>query len=552
MINLGEKTLSRLCFLASSHYGKRPAFNIFQEGEISKNRLVTYQMMGIRSQQVALLLMQLGIAPGDRVLLLSENCPEWPISYFGIALAGAVSIPLLPGFSSDQARHIFTHAEVSAVILSRSLAAKLEAIPPVPLIFIDNICDINKTGKITVCVDGCEKQMPLPFSTGEESQFPQRRSGDLASIIYTSGTFGSSKGVMLSNENIIFSALSSLGMVKLFPRDRMLSVLPLAHSYECSIGLIAPVISGASVTYLDRPPSSSVLLPAAKAIRPTAMVTVPLFIEKMYRNAIVPKLNKSRLYKNPLTRSLVIRLAGRKLASALGGSVRFFGIGGAPLSEEVERFLHCARFPYSIGYGLTEAAPLVSGNAPYHFPFRSSGAVAGGVEIRIAANNIETNGASCANVGEIQVRGPNVMMGYYRDETQTREAFTDDGWLRTGDLGRINKKGKLFVRGRLKAMILGPSGENIYPEEIEGLLGASQLVEEAFVYSGDKGELVALVRLTDAAEDAINALEHALEDLRIWANNKLAVFSRLSRIEVRNEPFEKTPTMKIKRDLYLN
>ena len=233
------------------------------------------------------------------------------------------------------------------------------------------------------------------------------------------------------------------------------------------------------------------------------------------------------------------------MISALGGRIHFFGIGGAPLSPEVENFLHRVGFPYSTGYGLTEAAPLVAGNVPRRFPVRCVGTAPKGVSIRIA--KCET----CdAGEGEIQVRGPNIMMGYYNDDEHTREAFTSDGWLRTGDLGCLDKKGRLQIRGRLKALILGSSGENIYPEEIEGLLGSSQLVEDALVYSGKKGELVALVRLTEAAKTAAGVIEHTLEELRVWVNKKLAAFSRLSRIEIQYEPFEKTPTMKIKRYLY--
>jgi len=542
-----EKTLADLCLAASEKYKDRLAFAMLSERKISKR--VTYAQMGIRARQIGLLLRHLGIVKGDRVLLLSENCPEWPLSYFGIALAGAVSVPVLTGFSSEQIRHIAAHSSVSAVILSRAMAEKIEMADSffsrIPLIYIDSVTGGQGGEEISVSHNGMERQMPLHI-TEERDALPQCKADDLATIIYTSGTQGNSKGVMLSSENLLSCAYSSLSFIKILPRDRLLSVLPLAHSYECSLGLLTALISGASITYLDRPPSPSVLLPAAKTVRPTIMVTVPLFIEKMYRNAIAPKLRNNRLYKFPLTRPFTIRAAGRKLNSALGGCIRFFGIGGAPLSAEVEKFLHGARFPYSIGYGLTEAAPLVTGNTPLRFPVRSPGILSKGVSVRIASSaNTGCDG------GEIQVRGPNVMMGYYNDKEKTAEAFTNDGWLRTGDLGRLNNRGKLYIMGRLKALILGPAGENIYPEEIEALLGTSQLVEDALVYSGEKGELIALVRLSDAAKAAAGAIEQALADLRSWANKKLADFSRLSRIEVRNEPFEKTPTMKIKRYLYV-
>jgi long-chain acyl-CoA synthetase len=275
-----------------------------------------------------------------------------------------------------------------------------------------------------------------------------------------------------------------------------------------------------------------------QTLRPTAIISVPLFIEKICRSHIFPAMKESPLYKFPLTRILAIKAAGARLMAVLGSSVRFFGIGGAPLDEDVELFLRKAGFPYSPGYGLTETAPLVTGTAPYKFAFRSTGTVVKGVETRISPE------------GEIQVRGPNVMLGYYRDEEKTRETFTADGWLKTGDLGCFDRKGHLFIRGRIKALILGPSGENIYPEEIESILHNSLLVEDALVVPGEKGELVALIVLSEKAKTALAAMGDNLEELKNSVNKKLAAFSRLNRIEIQNEPFEKTPTQKIKRFLY--
>jgi len=543
---MSEKTLSFLCLSASEKYKDRPAFAMFSEGQIC--RRLSYAQFGLRARQIGLLLRELGVENGGRVLLLSENGPEWPLAYFGIALAGAVSVPLLTGFSGEEIQYIAKHSGVSAVCISRTMIDKLHSsdFSDTPIIFIDSIKGDEKTAEITVSVRGFQTQIPLHLNE-DELISPQRGPDDLATIIYTSGTQGSSKGVMLSGTNIISSALSSLAFKKMFPRDRFLSVLPLAHSYECGLGLLAPVICGASVTYIDKPPSPSVLLPALKFVRPTAMFSVPLLIQKIYNNAIAPKLRNSKLYKFPLTRPLAIRVAGKKLISALGGCIRVFGVGGAPLSPEVENFLYRAKFPYTIGYGLTETAPLIAGNTPLRHTFGSGIAAAQGVSIRVEKCAVNLNN----DEGEIQVRGPNVMLGYYNDAERTAEAFTADGWLRTGDLGRMDENGRLHIRGRLKALILGPSGENIYPEEIEGILGSSQLVEDALVYSGKKGELVALVRLSDTAKAAAGEIEHILEDLRSWANKKLSAFSRLSRIEIRYEPFEKTPTMKIKRYLYI-
>ena len=545
MIKITEKTLISLCLTSSAEYNEHPAFAMLDDGQIS--RRLSYKQFGLRARQIGSLLRALGVDKDGKVLLLSENCPEWALSYFGIAYAGAVSVPLLTGFSNEEIRHIANHSEVSAVCLSRAMADKFDNhdFSKTPFIFIDTISSTADDAEITVSLNGLEKQMPLRADENFAG-FTQRSEDDLATIIYTSGTQGSSKGVMLSGKNLISSALSSLAFKKITPRDRFLSILPLAHSYECGLGLLAPVLSGASITYLDRPPSQSVLMPALQLVRPTAIFSVPLLIQKIYNNGIAPKLRKNPLYKFPLTRPLAIRVAGKKLISAMGGCIRVFGVGGAPLSPEVEQFLHRAKFPYTIGYGLTETAPLVAGNTPLRHAFGTGIVAAKGVSLRIEKSASLNNGE-----GEIQVSGPNVMLGYYKDKERTASAFTSDGWLHTGDLGRLDSKGRLHIRGRLKALILGPSGENIYPEEIEGLLGTSQMVEDALVYSGKKGELVALVRLSDAAKDAVGGIENVLEELRSWANKKLSAFSRLSRIELRSEPFEKTPTMKIKRYLYV-
>ena len=413
MIQLRDKTLISLCLAASLKYKNRAAFAVLSGGKIC--RRITYLQMGMLARQYGSLLRELGVKKGGKVLLLSENCPEWPLAYFGIAFAGAVSVPMLTGFSVEQIEYIADHCEISAICTSRLMTEKYkftaDMFSRIPLIMIDSVINAEnsagtaynkeKTSEITVLLGGAEKRLPLRITEEDTANSPCEPD-DLASIIYTSGTQGNSKGVMLTGANLISSSLSSLSFVKLYPKDKLLSVLPLAHSYECSIGFLAPVMSGASVTYLDRPPSPSVLLPAFKTLRPTAIITVPLFIEKMYHNTIAPKLNNGKLYRHSLTRSISIRIAGHILKSSMGGKIRFFGIGGAPLSEDVENFLRRAGFPYSTGYGLTEAAPLVTGNKPGHFPFRSMGKAPKSVKLRIAG------GAE----GEIQVRGPNVMMGY--------------------------------------------------------------------------------------------------------------------------------------------
>jgi long-chain acyl-CoA synthetase len=565
MISLERMTIPRLGLAAAAKYEKRNAFEIYGNGAVYDR--ISYGEFGILMRQFAALFMELGVAPGDRVLLLSENRPEWPAAYFGIALAGAVSVPLLTEFSPAQIRGMAEHAGVSAVCVTEKTAWKILAEPDsgeaeerrlsgVPVIYLDSLeLHIKTSGflarSVKVLVNGKqdgERRVFLKNGENPETDasgapasgwpvFPEPGENDPASVVYTSGTTGTSKGVTLSHYNFLYTAGATRSIFKIYPRDRFLSMSPLPHTYECTMGMLIAVMSGASTTYLDRPPVPSALFPAAQAVRPTVILTVPLVMEKLYRGRILPALEANPLYRCPVTRFLALNREGRKLLALFGGAIRFFSIGGAPLAEDTERFLRRVQFPYTLGYGMTEAAPLLAGTGPYKFPPGSAGKVLKGVELRIVN-------------GEIQAKGPNIMLGYYRDPERNAEAFTADGWFKTGDLGSFDDKGYLFIRGRLKTMILGPSGENIYPEEIEGILSASDIVEDALVYPGKMGELVALVVLSEKARTMLAAIGERLGELRDAVNKRLASFSRISRIEVRTEPFEKTATQKIKRFLY--
>ncbi|GAB1482021.1 AMP-binding protein [Treponema sp.] len=590
MVRLDKMTLPELARTAASDFAKKKAFSVI--GEAGERAILSYSDFGTRVRGFSSILVGLGVKPGDRVMLLAENRSEWPIAYFGISNAGAIIVPVLTDFIPEHLGTVAAHSEVVAICATSKTIPKVLAAgisKEIPIIHLDEMDE--KTALVSIA--GQKTNIKL----SDSGTYYDAAEDDLASIIYTSGTTGNSKGVMLSHKNIIFDAAASRSIIKIYPRDRFLSVLPLAHSYECTIGMVLSVLNGASTTYMDRPPSPAALLPALREIRPTMMLTVPLIIEKIYRNKIGPALEAHPLYKIPLTRGLAIKAAGRKLLGTFGGAIRFFGVGGAGLAPDVEAFLNAAGFPYAIGYGLTETAPLLAGAPPFKSVLRSTGPTLKGVDLRI----MDTDGRIVGGVGsipgvaehaegEIQARGPNVMMGYYKDEERTKEVFTEDGWFKTGDLGSFDEKGRLFIRGRLKAMILGPSGENIYPEEIESLLNATGLVEESLVYEGEKGELVALVVLNertrtamaaagdaaietaramgDAAHSAALAIEDAKEalgkaatdaargagdmltDLKNSANKRLAGFSRIHRVEVHPEPFEKTATQKIKRFLY--
>lgn len=561
MVTLARKTLSELIQRSTEQYHDKPAFMTFGDGRFYD--IFTYADVGRGVRDFASVLQSLSIKRGDRIMILSENRPQWPIAYFGCVLAGVVTVPVLTDFMGEHIHRIAEHAEIAALCATDRTMAKILSVqlpPSIPIIHLDKI---TETG-ITVTQGGTEVLVPFK----ETSDFLPSAEEDLATIIYTSGTTGNSKGVMLSHRSIIFEAEACRSIIKMYPRDRFLSVLPLAHTYEFTIGLIIAVMNGASTTYLDRPPSPAALLPALQALRPTIMLTVPLIIEKAYRTKIAPQLQAHPLYKFAPTRGLAIRVAGKKLMANFGGAVRFFGIGGAALAPEVERFLYQAKFPYAIGYGLTETAPLLAGAPVFKSVLRSTGPALRGVELRIVNSEGKIVGGIGAPPGtaehvegEIQARGPNIMLGYYKEPEKTREVFTEDGWFKTGDLGSMDRKGRLFIRGRLKALILGPSGENIYPEEIEGILNASDFVGESLVYAGEKGELVALIVLNEkvrnlfaaageAAQEAKQYAEQALADLKALVNKRVAAYSRLHRIEIQDEPFEKTATQKIKRFLY--
>ncbi len=402
----------------------------------------------------------------------------------------------------------------------------------------------------------------VSWMTGKETPLDVQED-DLASIIYTSGTTGKSKGVMLTNKNIVSNALSSAEIIVYCTpgQERFLSILPLSHTYECTIGFIVPLMYGACIYYLEKPPTPRVLLPAFQNVHPTMMLSVPLVIEKIYKLRIVPQLTKNvimrKLYGFSTIRKRLHKIAGKKLYEMFGGKLHFFGIGGAPLSPDVEIFLRDAGFPYSVGYGLTETSPLIAGTNAKYRKFRSTGPIINGVEVTIENPNPETG------EGEIVVRGPNVMKGYFKAPELTKDVLTEDGWFHTGDLGVFDEDRYLYIKGRLKNMILGPSGENIYPEEIEAVICEYEYVQEALMYK-EQQHLVARVYLDyDKLDERFDTkklsegqiqqhVKDLLEELRKSVNSRVSSFSRLNRIIEQAEPFEKTPTKKIKRYLYVN
>ncbi|OQX95906.1 long-chain fatty acid--CoA ligase [candidate division KSB1 bacterium 4572_119] len=561
MIELENKTLRCLLNRSVDLFQNEPSITFV--GEIP----ITYLELGQRVKKVSEELKKNGISKGDRVAILGENSPNWGIAYLAITTMGAIAVPILPNFHESEVHHIIRSSGAKVIFISKKLAQKVEE-PGLgdlkTIIYLnkfeiqpnfyktDFVHEIITRGSIDLTrLRDAAKQF---FSPSEEVV----KEDDLAVIIYTSGTTGHSKGVMLTHKNLVSNLLSISQLISIGPGDRMLSILPLSHTIEGTIGFLVPLATGCAVHYLPQMPTASNLLPALEKVKPTIIISVPLIIEKIYKKKILGQINSKKItraiYKTSFGRKKLNAIAGKKLYKTFGGKLRYVVIGGAPLGSDTERFLIEGNFPYGCGYGLTETAPLLTGTIN-NVRFQSVGPVISDVEIKIV-NPEEESG-----IGEIYARGPNVMKGYYKDPEKTAEVFSPDGWFITGDRGYVDKDGYLFIKGRSKNLILGPSGENIYPEEIEQKLNESEYVLESMVFSKDN-RIVARVYLDYDILDKEFKTEkltetqthhrilNLLEEIKKEVNANVSDFSRIHHITEQHEPFEKTPTHKIKRYLY--
>lgn len=551
MVDLSKLTLPAIFADTLSKFEERPAMATVGEPSISYNQLRQ------RIKAITAFLENAGIVPGDKVAILSTSMPNWGAVYYAITFMGAVVVPVLPDFHASEISNILEHSESKAIFVSAGLMSKLtdeNALKPFLKIRIE---DFSIAGD----------ESSLLFDAGAQ---PQREYAvnpdDLAAIIYTSGTTGKSKGVMLTHRNISFNAEMCGRVQEVNEKDRFLSILPLSHTYENTIGLILPMSKGACIYYLGKAPTPTVLLPALQQVKPTVMLTVPLIIEKIFRTQIKPKFTKNILLRI-LIHTLFIRrklnvIAGRKLMATFGGELKFFGIGGAKLNKTVEKFLIEAKFPYAIGYGLTETSPLLAGSNPQNSRLQSTGPAIEEIELIIHDPDPRTH------EGEIWARGPSVMKGYYKEPELTAQIITPDGWLKTGDLGIFDKDGYLYIRGRLKNMIVRSDGENIYPEEIESVINNFRHVTESLVVER-KGKLVALVnfnldeitrhhhhnlnllRRKERGDYIKKEIDRLSSELLVYISHRLNKFSQVQEVILQTEPFEKTATQKIKRYLYV-
>ena len=529
-------TLAKLYEYATTVYSK----NQYTQWYDSKEGGYTYNAFKQKCDGLSKKLTQYGIGAGDKVAILSQSMPNWSVAFFSIVPFGRIAIPILPDSSENEVTNIINHSESKVIFVSQRLASKLsnEVKEKMTLIIDMDTFEVLKADEEKFTCDG-RASVPTPE--------------DIAAIIYTSGTTGSAKGVVLSHRNLASNVISCYHSCKRGEKDRWLSILPMAHTLEMTLSMLYPMYCGATVYYLPKPPVASLLLKAMKVVKPTTMLSVPLIIEKVYRNSVLPTIQKSRTltWMNEHMNGIMCKIIGMKLKSTFGGHISFFGIGGAKLDPEVESFLLKAKFPYAIGYGLTETSPLLGYAMPGWRAVGSFGYPVYNVRLKLHDVNPETG------EGEIVAKGPNVMLGYYKDPIRTKSVFTEDGWFRTNDLAVQDEKGRFYIKGRRNNMILGPSGENIYPEEIESVINNVSGVTESIVVERN-GRLVALVQLDEnmiewdkEGEDYFyEKLDSVKEKIQKMVNKNINKTSQVSSVEVMKEPFEKTATQKIRRFKY--
>ena len=518
----------------------------------------TYGELSKEIARLHLLFEELGLKPGSKIALTGKNTTQWCILYMATITYGAVIVPILQDFSPNDIHHIVNHSESVLLFSADNIWKTLEEekLPGIKGAF--SLTDFSlqyqrEDEKIDLLQSQLESKFQQKYPDGfnpQNIQYIDFPDSEMLVLNYTSGTTGFSKGVMITGGNLAGNV--EFGHVKfnLKQRDKMLSFLPLAHTFGAAFEFLYALSEGCDITILSKIPSPKILLKAFEEIRPVLIISVPLILEKIYRNMIMPMLDKTPMklaLSIPFIDQQIYNQIRKKLTDAFGGRFVQVIIGGAPLNAEVEDFLHKIKFPISVGYGMTECAPLISFSLASEYVPHSCGKVLGVMKVRI-------DSPDPYNIaGEIQVKGQNVMLGYYKNEAATKEVFTDDGWLKTGDLGTIDGYNNIFIRGRSKSMILSASGQNIYPEEIEAKLDNLPFVQESLVVSRND-KLVALVYPDYDAMDSVGIKQDELHLImsqnKETLNGMVASYEKIAEIQLFSNEFEKTPKKSIKRYLY--
>lgn len=519
----------------------------------------TYGQVAEEIACLHLLFKHCSLRRGDKIAIIGKNNARWCIAYMATITYGAIVVPILQDFTPSDVHHIVCHSESVFLFTSDPIWETLEEekLSGIRAAFslTDFRCLYQRDGEtIQKFLKHLDRDMQTAYPQGFQPTdvvYTTLSNDKVMLLNYTSGTTGFSKGVMLTGNNLAGNVTFGIRTELLKRGDKVLSFLPLAHAYGCAFDFLTATAVGTHVTLLGKTPSPKIIMTAFEEVKPNLIITVPLVIEKIYKNIIQPLISKKGMkwaLSIPLLDNQIYGQIRKRLIDALGGRFKEIIIGGAAMNPEVEEFFHKIKFPFTIGYGMTECAPLIS-YAPWdEFVLSSSGKILDIMEARIYKENPE------AEIGEIQVRGENVMSGYYKNPEATKDVFTEDGWLRTGDLGTMDAKGNIFIRGRLKSMILSSSGQNIFPEEIEAKLNNMPFILESLIIERNK-KLVALVYADYEALDSLglNQDEHLRtimnENLKNL-NNIVASYEKVSQIQLYPTEFEKTPKRSIKRYLY--
>ena len=515
----------------------------------------TYAQMATDIARFHIVFEKAGFKKGDKIALCANNGAKWGFAYLAVNTYETVIVPILADFTPESVMGLVNHSESIALFTNAARWAKMdpEKMPALKVVFdVDNwkvlFC---RDAKIQEAVDNLDNLFKEKYPKGfgpDDVKFPTDNWDDLSTINYTSGSTGDPKGVMLTYRN--FSANVDFSQRNVPAGDKMVSMLPMAHMYGLVIEFLYPLCNGTSIYWMGKAPTPATLLKAFADVKPYLLITVPLVMEKIYKSKVKPTLEKPLikfLTKIPGLNNVIYKKVKDGLVQAFGGNVQEFIMGGAALNPEVERLFKKIGFPYLVGYGMTEACPLLAYEHWTKYVAGSCGKPVDVAEVRIDSDDPQHV------VGEIQARGQNITIGYYKNEEATANAFTEDGWLRTGDLGIMDAEGNIFIRGRSKNMILGPSGQNIYPEELEAVVNNQPYVMESVVVDRG-GKLVALV-FPDEQAIAMALLDSEAkaeipENIRLGANRQLPGYSQIAKVELMDKPFEKTPKMSIRRFLY--
>ena len=497
------------------------------------------------------------IQQGDKIALIGKDCAHWCVVYMAVVTYGAVIVPILSDFNPNDVQHIVNHSESRLLFASERSWETLdeEKMPALQAVFsLGDFRTLSLRRQKVVQREELDALFARRYPDGfrkEHIIYVKQDNDQVVLLNYTSGTTGFSKGVMLTGNNLAGNVTYARTLDILFRGERELCFLPLAHAYSCAFNFLVPMAFGAHVYLLGKLPSPKILLKAFADVKPHLILTVPLILEKIYKKMLLPVLSKRsvRIIRQiPGINRLLYRKIRQKLTDALGGNFREVIVGGAAMNQEVADFLYEIRFPFTIGYGMTECGPLISYDNHREYVLTSCGQVLKGImQVRIDSED------PYHQVGEIQVRGENVMKGYYKNEEATRNAFTEDGWLKTGDLGTIDAQNRIYIRGRSKTMLLSSNGQNIYPEEIESKLNNLPFVLESLILEKE-GKLVGLVYpdfdAADRAGISVEELPALLERTRLELNKLLAPYEAVSQLKLYPNEFEKTPKKSIKRFLY--